>query len=323
MRTCRLILLLVGPFVIGAHDCSGGVRESQPGAIESKKKPPPANQIQEELRNVKDPDQLLALALKSCTSTDSAALATVIEAVKDPYFCDRLDPDGEEKPVVIVHGKPPPDFLEPMRLQKLMYAIASLPGEVGCRSILAIAESKTFTSQMKVGKTGPHQRMEALIIACGNVRNPSPELLTFMDRKLAEDNYWSSRVICAWVRMRSEAACPKLEQRVKEANDKLGGEMRGFYVEVLFASRNEPTTVDLYKRLISGNIKDAGLRNTIVQTVFDYRPREWYGINAPRVERYLPVPNRHAASTVVLRELMNIANPDYSFRSMKMAFDRV
>jgi hypothetical protein len=60
----------------------------------------------------------------------------------------------------------------------------------------------------------------------------------------------------------------------------------------------------MYGRLLRADVPDRELRNILVQTLFDFRPNEWYGPNS----LYVPPPQRNEASSEVRREVLALAD---------------
>src|SRR5262249_26048820 len=79
----------------------------------------------------------------------------------------------------------------------------------------------------------------------------------------------------------------------------------GVFNMELIKHRNEPAIVSLYGSLLGKKIEDDRLRDAIVQSLFDFRPRDWF---PPAAVPPPTPPSRREASTAVLPELLVIAN---------------
>ena len=110
--------------------------------------------------------------------------------------------------------------------------------------------------------------------------------------------------------MRSTAAYGRLEKHFL-GNEFSIGNKRGWFTEKIILIRNDEAIVSFYEKLLRSEIKDDYLRNIIIQTLFDYRPKdkEWFPYPlGDSIDEYprSPPPYREA-STEVLQKILKIA----------------
>ena len=270
--------LMAGMIAMGLIGCA---KEEQPVAVNT----PIQRQAMElakkvaVLESTKDPAEMERLALALAKSEEPESLNALIAFLKDPEHLAVLDP------------KPQDNNEFKLRLFPLLQALAQLPPDQANASMVALAEP-IFTNKS-------NNRHLAYIQACAEIKQPSSALLKILDAQVSPIGC-TNTVIATLIKMRSPAACDLLEKysRGKYFSD-------GWFTHKLLLVRDDPAIVAFYEKLLRSDMHPDSLRNIIVQTLFDYRPEEWYDQNKPRL--YVPPP-RPEASTEVLENLQKIAD---------------
>ena len=104
--------------------------------------------------------------------------------------------------------------------------------------------------------------------------------------------------------MGTDETCALIETRILSPEYKTYIKTGWLHTDLL-AARGNPAVVAMYKRLLASNVKEDRVREALVQTLFCYRPSEWYG--SEYHGQYAP-PKWKTYSTVALEELLTIAD---------------
>jgi hypothetical protein len=199
------------------------------------------------------------------------------ELLRDPGFLELLDKPTATRP----------------RVRFLLQAIAKHGTREAERAIVALSVDRNFTSN--------HARVEALINATGWFREPSPELLAFLDSQLSMDKRHVAEAVKALVRMRSPAACELLAAKVRRPEFK---GTCGWFCSALRSVRFDPVIVRFCKELLESAGPDQEYRFAIIATLFqDYqRPDSRTGVS------HMPVADLQSVTDEVLRDLLAVAD---------------
>src|SRR5688572_24401228 len=98
------------------------------------------------------------------------------------------------------------------------------------------------------------------------MRNPSKEWLDVVESDVP------SFAVSILAKMRSPAASERIEKLFFTSQTASQAQKKQWFTFYLLNVRNDPAIVGLYKSLLTKGIEDDVLRNTAVQTVFDYKP---------------------------------------------------
>ncbi len=240
----------------------------------------------------RDRNLLESTALDLCASKDPKALEVLTKWLLDPVFVARMDNEEEYK-----------YYRHRLRIKRVLLAIGKKGTAEAESALLRLGEDREFTRHVA--------RMDGLIVACGWIKKPSAKLLEFLDSRITKQGTYTSIVIDALAQMHTPESCALLEKWFHSA-DYVGPSRPGWFTETILEYRNDPNIVAFYRRLLSVEIRDERLRNRMIQSLYDYRPLDWYGrvgyshmlrrgSTAPKP------PPRKDASTEVLRELLEIA----------------
>lgn len=231
------------------------------------------------LRSSKNPLELKNVAIWLCQSNAPGALDQIAALLLDPDFLKRLDSEFN-------YGR--------LRSNMVLEAIGKVSTTKAEEVLLNLTQDKIFIEESK--------RVDGLIDACGWLRSPSPKVFAFLDSSLGSQS--PVLVVRALARISSPESCALLEKRIVSVEGTVSDESSwGWFTHFLVPVRNKPAVVDLYKRVLSAKIQDAMCRNRIVQSLFDYRPDDWYS-----EEEVFPKPHpREEASPEVLKQLLESA----------------
>jgi hypothetical protein len=249
------------------------------------------------LRTSHDSEQLEELAISLCESQDPAALELVLCLLEDAGFWARLD----SKEVYNYAEKE-------LRLRRVLMAVGKLPPGKANAALLRLTQNDDFMRRPARVSYEMQGRVNALMHACGEVREPSEKLLDFLDSQAKPGSGYSYLIVPILARMRSPAASRRIEAHFLAAPDNDRSRPYWFTMDLL-PYRDDLAIVQLYRRLLTSDLRDASLRHTMVQAVFDYRPKDWYSPN--KIEYYKRIyklPPRREAATETLEELLTIAD---------------
>jgi hypothetical protein len=254
-------------------------------------KPPPQQEEPKEIELIlpiligsKRPDELGDALNALVREKSSGALDHWVKFMQDPRFLQRLDPD-------------PRYPFRRERLERVLEPIARLPAAKANQMLLNLSVDKGILEEP--------ERLDALMRSCGHVRQPSDKLLDFLDQQAVPDSWQANGIVAILARMRSDAACRRIEKRFLAPETEYGRKFAWLTHELLEV-RNDRAIVALLGRLLKASAKDAELRDLVVLATFDYRPTEWYDVR--RLPIYPKPPARNEASTEALDDLVRIAD---------------
>jgi HEAT repeat protein len=244
----------------------------------------------EVLRRTQDPQGLEKAALAVARSKPPEALPRLVNYLLDPVFLCRMDAERDYKKYYGFQRS----------IQRVLKAIGEQDTAEADKALMRLANDENF---MAVG-----EREASIIRAAGEIRHPSRRLLAFLDQKATPEEWTKYIAIEALARMRSPDACALIEKRLAlpdyEAQTKVC-----WFIDGLLPVRDSPAIVGLYRRVLEKGVTDEKLRNRIVQSLFDYRPRDWAeGRIACGGDPQPGPPPRKEASTDALQELLKIAD---------------
>jgi hypothetical protein len=146
-------------------------------------------------------------------------------------------------------------------------------------------------------------RKWAVLKAMGNLKNPSPQALDVLDKAATPDSSMTPIVLYACAKIGTKKSVQLIEKRLLSNDDysKIGS-----LENYIFLFRTNDSIVSMYNRLLHAQIKDDALRDAAVQSLFDYRPKKWFGWNHPG--EYPKPPAWKDASTETLKDLVALAD---------------
>jgi len=227
-----------------------------------------------------DQDQLAHVAVEMINTKNPEALDRIVGFLTDNDFLNRLDSEKQY------------DVSPNLRISALLRAIAGLGSSQADDAFVRLSRDRTFAAKPR--------RVDSLIDAIGLVSSPSPALLDFLDKLGRPHTGYLSRVKFALLRSGSPEAGSLVEKRLWSREYKPGWKA-GLFCGGLLAMRDSPQAIIIYKHAVQRGFSDPGLRNLMVQSLFDWREK-WYAVDGA----VLP-PNRRQACDAMLRELLVIA----------------
>jgi hypothetical protein len=284
MRTAAIVTLLC--CFLGCTPRPAEKRvPSAPAAGEPKAFAPPAGQLATGLQNpTTTPKQVQRLAIAACKSGREEEIVELTRALSDPQFLSRLDDEDDDFP--------PDRMNKGERLEKVLRAFAKYEPAKAELAFLRLASEKRFTAY--------RSRLFVLIRACSEFRQPSKEILDFLEAQ-AQSEKGEYRIDDILVAIGSKGSLERLENRFFEQKLPINSIL---FTNYLLEVRDQPNVVDFYRRILAKEIADEKTRNLAVQSLFDYRPFKWYNPSAP----YPKAPDRREASDDVLGKLLSIAD---------------
>ena len=193
----------------------------------------------------------------------------------------------------------PADYAEAasqgLHVGQILDALARNPAPSAQRALRSLTGSKTFLAH--------DERVIALIRASASVNPASPEWVRFWDRHSRPDDGFTPTTIGALVDNGSDPALRLLEKKLADPGHR-DDDKRAWMHREMLRHRNDPALLQASARLLKGKLPSR-LRPALVETLFDYRPGEWfkpgYGVSAP------PLASASAAARVELRKLGPLA----------------
>jgi hypothetical protein len=226
--------------------------------------------------------EALTGAIADAESSEPARHAALLARLRTRAFLNTLDSAA--------------DYAEAARLGlhvgKVVEALARNQAPSARKAFLALTSDRNFVAH--------DDRVLALLRAGANVRPAPPALVRFWDRRSRFEDGFSPTTISALVDNGSLPALALLERKLVDPShpddDKLAW-MRGDII----SHRNDLPLLQECARLLAGKLKK-GLRPSLVEVLFDYRPGEWF-----RPATAIPVPALEAASPEARAELRKLA----------------
>ena len=237
------------------------------------------------LEDSDDPDELVAAAQAVCDSLDYDAIDRLIGMVNLPSLQDRLDSRRDYRTRSI----------QKLHVTQVLLAVARLPDGLAEPYLGACARDPCFMRRP--------QRVRALIYAAGELHHPSPWLLRFLDEQGAAGG-GESAVVRTLARLATDESCALIEKRLL-ATDRGSYAKADWLSQYLAPVRDRPAVVALYRRLMAADIDDDRVRDALVRSLFDDRPRTDYDYS-PSEE--VELPRWRSLPTPVLRELLHAAD---------------
>ncbi|MDI7259580.1 MAG: hypothetical protein QME90_06640 [Thermodesulfobacteriota bacterium] len=138
-----------------------------------------------------------------------------------------------------------------------------------------------------------------LIQACARIRPAPPEVVAYWDRHCRPDDGYAPLTIEALLENRSPPALALLEKKMAESGHEDDTKIAWMHKSIL-PRRNDLAVLQCCHRMLTGTLSPS-LRPALVETLFDYRPGEWYTARSP-VAR----PPRHLMTDPAKDELRKI-----------------
>ncbi len=265
-----------------------------PGLRADENKPSVDRQLGEARRVLQDSDdpcELECVALQLCDRGDEAALRLLTSTMLDPLFVGRLDPGKAYEGYRGYHRTP-------LRINRVAVALGKVGTPPAEASLLALTKDRAFLDHAA--------RVDGLVEASGWISKPSARLLEWLDTPTVWRGRDQRLAVRALARLGSRESVAIIEKRLRSDGPSPEDKILWF-TSVLVRFRNAPAIVGLYHRVLASGVSEPEVRDTIVQCLFEYDPKEWHGDVEPWYGSLADLPRPQDAPADVLRELLDVA----------------
>ena len=236
------------------------------------------------LSTSREPSELETALLTLAESREAYAVSLLERFLEEAEFLERLDSKDS-------YLYKPQD----LRIKRVLLAVAKNRGQEAEELFLKLSRNKQFVAEP--------ERLDGLVDNCAWLEDPSDRIFKFLDSHSSPTSGTATLVMRSLARIGSVEACRLLLKYVQSPEYQEPIKIEWFTTYVLTV-RNNPNVVGLYEKVVALRVKSPEFNNTIVQTLYDYRPQKWY----PPVRRGYPTPPpREEASTEVLHQLLDLA----------------
>ncbi len=233
------------------------------------------------LRESKDPGVLVTAAEEICESQNAEAINQLTSILLKQSFQERLTPNKDDR------------FNHSMKwpISLVTAAMGRLPPKLAEANLGRCARDPDFIRrQTNAG---------AFVYGAAEVREPSASFLQLVDNpNLGE--FMGNAIVRSLAKMATDDSCARIEKHLLSKDAEMSDKI-GWLRKHLLVVRDHPAVIALYKRLLGSDRVEKDLREALVQTLFDYRPKEWSIYDAPP-------PRWKDCSTPVLEELLVVAD---------------
>jgi hypothetical protein len=249
---------------------------------ERQKRAPMSDQTSAPADRKKEQDALLASVLGLARSDKPADQAQLVKKLEDRAFLDTLDTEAEVQ-----------NLRFRIRIERVLEALGAANASAAAQhSLVALTTSATFLHEAR--------RTDGLIRATAIVRPAPPALVHFWEQHSRADDGFTNLTIHAAIENGSPPAIAFFEGKMLDHQHDADDKTVWLHTDVL-SHRNDPPLLAGCERLLAGHLAPA-LKSALIDSLFDYRPDEWYGEAAV----YTP-PDRTKASVQAHATLDRIA----------------
>ena len=235
------------------------------------------------LRSSSDPGALKTAAEHLAASSWPEDHAALKPFLADPTFLGRLNSPKDY------------DNLQPKRL-RLWWILDVLSRNITPSAHRVLIE---LTAAPAYNNDRMPSTADLLIQACARIRPAPPEVVAYWDRHCRPDDGYASLTIEALLENGSPPALALLEKKMAEPGHEDETKVAWMHRSIL-PRRNDLAVLQSCHRMLTGTLPPS-LRPALVETLFDYRPDEWYDARSP-VAR----PPRHLMTAPAKEELRAI-----------------
>jgi len=206
------------------------------------------------LETSQDPDELLDVADQFAAGLSTADREVVLRALTSDGFLNRLDSEED-------YQAPP----RQLRLARILKTLMDAP-DAGAGVLVRLTQSPVFVAL--------EPRQNLLIRALAAVRPAPEQAVAFWRRHSTPDAVWRHVTVWALGENGSAPALALLEEILSDpAQDP--DEKVAWMHDAVLVHRNSPEMLAMAERLLGGGL-DPALRPDLVESLFDYRPDDWY-----------------------------------------------
>jgi len=222
-----------------------------------------------------DPQRLETAAIAIATSSDPAAIAVLARHFGEPSFLKRLDPPQGSTGSVI-------------HLGRVFRKLAEHPSPATAALCIALAGNEEFTAEPS--------RLNFLLNALAAVHPVSEEAATIF-RDTSQSDYLEVNGP-----LLAKNASPRALDVLAEllANEELSAAQRVSVAHWgLLPVRTNPAVVAMCARLLKTRGLSHEVQIAVLESLYDYRPREWFSLRAGQ-----PSPPSWKSSPAATREIL-------------------
>ena len=216
--------------------------------------------------------QALQEALAMARGEDVAGHLALITRLQDQAFLSLLDSEEDYQRAMQFR----------LRVAQVLEALGKNPAPTARHVLVELTDSELFLAE--------EDRVLALIRASANVRPPPPPLIDLWDRYSQPEDGFTPTTIPVLVVNGHPDALALLERKLVEPAHDDGVKLAWMHTSIL-THRNDVPLLVLCGRLLGETLPET-LRAPLVESLFDYRPGEWYRPtvphSAPRLEDASP-----------------------------------
>lgn len=236
-----------------------------------------------------DPLELLRVSLALARSARADDLRALQPWLTQAEFLNRLD--SPEEYAEAGRGR--------LRIKAVIEALAGNRAPAAGELLLALTMSPAYNAVLV--------RTDLLITACASIRPPPAGLIKFWDAHCKPFDGFTPLTIDALV---VNGAVPAIELLERKFADPGHGEdvKRDWMHESILPHRHDVELLRGCRRLLARGLP-ADLRPALVETLFDYRPDDWYrehGVKRPPPRAALPADARQALRETAKYSLDNV-----------------
>lgn len=228
------------------------------------------DQHQQVLESSKDPRELVQAAQALAASPRTADQEILLKHLRSGVFLARLD---SEKEYLALPAR--------LRLARVIKTLSKNNSRPARATLVHLTTDREFLQH--------ESRVDLLITALVVVRPAPPEVIRFWDQYCHPEDGFSNLTAQALIENGSEPALALLEKKLADPGFDEDERLWWMHTGIL-AHRNDPPLLKCCERMLGGNLPD-NMKVGLVESLFDYRPNEWYGPDP----YYAPPPLERAA----------------------------
>ena len=229
-------------------------------------------------------DDIEEAAKLICKIENRDAIEKLVLNLKEAEFLSRMDSPNDYT-----------FYRHRLRVRRVLEYIAKISNsEMAELCLLELSRDSLFMSDKS--------RVKGIIVACGLVDSPSLELIKFLHSYVIPKGRHANLAMRSLVNFKTMEAF-EIVKSILLSESFRPVKRCSWLVNFILPIRYHEQSLNLYERLLMADIDDQELRNCIVQSLFDYKPSEWYGDHSEVKE-----PELQKASTKELNSLLFLSD---------------
>jgi hypothetical protein len=172
-----------------------------------------------------------------------------------------------------------------LRLSRVMEAVSSNPIPSAQRLVALLMLDPLWLQNA--------ERVEVLLQASVRLRPPPTEVVSFWDKHCQPDDGITPVTVTVLIANGTELALRLLEKKFADPGHDESDKIAWMHSPLL-AHRNDLPLLESCERMLKGSLPEK-LRPPLIESLFDYRPEEWYlpaSISTPPARRLATLPAR-------------------------------